>query len=47
MNNKIILDIENVSQWFETRQGRLNVLHEINLQIVQGQFVSLVGPSGC
>lgn len=46
-NNKIILDIENVSQWFETRQGRLNVLHEINLQIVQGQFVSLVGPSGC
>ena len=47
MANKIILDIEKVSQWFETRQGRLHVLHDINIKIVQGQFVALVGPSGC
>ncbi len=47
MSNKIVLDIKKVCQWFETRQGRLHVLHDINIQIVQGQFVSLVGPSGC
>jgi NitT/TauT family transport system ATP-binding protein len=43
MSGKIVLNIENVSQWF----GNNLVLHDINLQIVQGQFVALVGPSGC
>lgn len=41
--HKIVLDVENVSQWF----GDNKVLHEINLQVVQGQFVALVGASGC
>lgn len=43
MTNKIILNIKGVSQWF----GENRVLHDINLQIVQGQFVALVGESGC
>jgi len=43
MNHNIILDIENVSQWFDDNL----VLHEINLQILQGQFVAMVGGSGC
>ena len=43
MGHKIILDIEDVSQWF----GNNRVLHEINLQVVQGQFVAMVGASGC
>lgn len=43
MANKIMLNIQGVSQWF----GDLRVLHDINLQIVQGQFVALVGASGC
>lgn len=43
MAGKIILNIENVSQWF----GKNRVLHDINLKIVQGQFVALVGQSGC
>lgn len=41
--SKIILNIEGVSQWF----GKNQVLHDINLKVVQGQFVALVGPSGC
>lgn len=41
--NNIILDLEQVGQWF----GDNRVLHEINLQIVQGQFVACVGGSGC
>lgn len=43
MNHKIILNIENVSQWF----GDQRVLHDINLKVIQGEFVALVGPSGC
>jgi NitT/TauT family transport system ATP-binding protein len=42
-SNKIVLDVKNVSQSF----GSTRVLHEINLQVIQGQFVALVGPSGC
>jgi NitT/TauT family transport system ATP-binding protein len=43
MPNKIILHITSVSQWF----GNNRVLHDIDLNIVQGQFVALVGASGC
>lgn len=43
MANKIILDVKGVSQWF----GNLRVLHDVNLKVVQGQFVALVGSSGC
>lgn len=46
MTNKIILDVENVSHWFD-RSGKNRILHEINLQVVQGQFVAMVGASGC
>ena len=41
--NKIILSIHGLCKQF----GDKRVLHDVDLQIVQGQFVSLVGPSGC
>lgn len=41
--NKVILNVQGVYQQF----GDNRVLHDVNLQVVQGQFVSLVGPSGC
>jgi len=34
---------ENVNKWF----GRTKVLHDINLEIEESEFVVLVGPSGC
>ncbi len=43
MTNKIILNIEGLSQWF----GKNRVLHDINLQVIQGEFVAIVGGSGC
>ena len=44
---KKIVQIENVAQVFETKLGRFTALREINLDIVQGEFVSLIGHSGC
>ena len=34
---------KNVSKWF----GKTKVLHDINLEIKESEFVVLVGPSGC
>jgi multiple sugar transport system ATP-binding protein len=34
---------ENVNKWF----GKTKVLHNINLEIEESEFVVLVGPSGC
>jgi NitT/TauT family transport system ATP-binding protein len=40
--NKILLECDNVSHWF----GANKVLFQVNLKILRGQIVSLVGPSG-
>lgn len=45
--NKIILRIDNVNQHYEDAGKRNHILHNVDIQIVQGQFVALVGPSGC
>lgn len=43
-----ILRLEGISHWF--KQGNRpdhHVLHNISLEMLRGQFISLVGPSGC
>lgn len=42
-NDHIVLKLRGVNQWF----GKNKVLHDINLNIVRGQFTALVGGSGC
>ena len=44
---KPLVHIENVSQAFDTKQGRYIALREINLDIREGEVVSLIGHSGC
>jgi len=39
--------IEYVGQCFETRNGPFVALRDINLDIRQGEFISLIGHSGC
>lgn len=43
----IALSVEKVSQWFESKRTITRIIYDINVQIVQGQFVALVGASGC
>lgn len=39
--------IEDVSHWYEARIARVNALNDINLTIGSGEFVCVVGASGC
>lgn len=41
------LSLENMNITFDTDNGPLNVLDDISLQIEKGQFISLIGHSGC
>jgi NitT/TauT family transport system ATP-binding protein len=41
------LAIKNASKRYSTKAGELLALERINLDVEEGDFVSLVGPSGC
>jgi nitrate/nitrite transport system ATP-binding protein len=41
------LNIDHVSITFPTDKGPLNVLNDVNLRVQQGEFISLIGHSGC
>ena len=45
-NGGALVELRNVVKTYETGAGDITVLHDISLQIEQGEFVSLVGPSG-
>ncbi len=40
------VELDNISKFYDA-QERLHALHEVSLEIGQGEFVSIVGPSGC
>lgn len=41
------LNIDHVSITFPTDNGSLNVLNSVNLKVEKGEFISLIGHSGC
>ncbi|MDJ0805873.1 MAG: nitrate ABC transporter ATP-binding protein [Gammaproteobacteria bacterium] len=41
------LNIDHVSITFDTDNGPLNVLKDVDLKVAQGEFISLIGHSGC
>ncbi|MFA5120395.1 MAG: ABC transporter ATP-binding protein [Zavarzinia sp.] len=43
----LVVDIQNLSLTFETKDGPVYALSEVNLEIARGDFVSFIGPSGC
>src|ERR1700757_416186 len=42
-----VVDAQNISLTFETADGRVDALSNVDLQIAEGEFVSFIGPSGC
>ncbi len=42
-----LISYEQVGKTFETLQGDVVAVHDITLDVREGEFVTLVGPSGC
>jgi putative ABC transport system ATP-binding protein len=42
----VLVEIRNISKVYERGTERLEVLHHVNLDIAQGDFLALMGPSG-
>lgn len=47
MTDQTIISAKNLSLTFETNDGPVHALQDINLDIHKGEFVSFIGPSGC
>ncbi len=47
MSEQAVIKADNLSLTFETNDGPVHALKDINLEIGKGEFVSFIGPSGC
>ncbi len=45
MNN--VIEIKNLMKNYHTKEGEIEAIKDINLEINKGEIISLVGPSGC
>lgn len=45
--DETVIDIKDLSLVFETNDGPVHALSNINLAVQRGEFVSFIGPSGC
>ena len=45
--SKSLVKVEDVGQTFDTKNGKFVALRDINLEIREGEVVSLIGHSGC
>ncbi len=44
---KQILRVENVNKTYQAKNGEIEALKNINFVVNKGEFVSIIGPSGC
>ncbi len=42
----MLLELNNIFKWVTTGGQRIFLLKDINLQVEQGEFISVMGPSG-
>jgi len=47
LNQQTIITARNLDLTFETNDGPVHALKDVNLDINKGDFVSFIGPSGC
>jgi ABC-type lipoprotein export system ATPase subunit len=41
-----MLQLKNIFKWYQTGAGRNFVLRDVNLDVQEGEFISIMGPSG-
>ena len=44
--NEYILEVKNLSVYFETPDKRVNILRNVNMKVKKGEVVGIVGESG-
>ena len=44
---KKILEVKNISKKYQNKESEVLALKDVNLEIEEGEFVSIIGPSGC
>ena len=42
-----ILEVKNISKKYKNKKGEVLALKDVNFRINKGEFVSIIGPSGC
>ncbi|OUS08177.1 sulfonate ABC transporter ATP-binding protein [Rhodobacterales bacterium 52_120_T64] len=47
MNQEVVIEAKKLSLTFETNDGPVHALKDVDLTINKGDFVSFIGPSGC
>jgi len=47
MSTEPVISIRRVTKIYDSGRGPVTSLHEVDLDVAQGDFVTLVGPSGC
>ena len=46
-NSNDILVIKNLTKIYHNKEGETLAIKDLNLNIKEGEFVAIVGPSGC
>lgn len=47
MSNDVILEIKNINRTYKDEDSIVNALSDINLTVRKGEFISIIGSSGC
>ena len=47
MSNDVILEIKNINRTYKDEDSIINALSDINLTVRKGEFISIIGSSGC
>ena len=42
-----MIEVKNLSKFFETTEGRVTAVRQLSFKVEQGEFYTLLGPSGC